>query len=313
MLLLLGAGLVLVEIVNLGAVMVAAYGVPGRLSHVGSLAALVGRAPLDVATPTGSPATSKVDAVVMGDSTAAGLGNGPLPNPSALDRACSRSADSYAQDLAAVNSWNVLSLACSGATIEAGILGPQQVGDLTAPAQLSVAETAKSASVIILSIGANDVGWSDLLRACAIAPTCDNAAFVAYFQQQLAAFSTSYLQLLQQLSALSWHPQVVVNLYYDPFDAAKGCLEKEGVSPAKERTVVAQLNALNSVLTQGATASSFTSVRPSFTGHALCDAQPYVQDVDASAPFHPTASGELAIALADEQALLSPHKPVSSG
>ena len=81
MLLLLGAGLVLVETINLGAVMLAAYGAPGRLSHVDSLAALVGRAPLSVAPPTGSAVTSKLDAVVMGDSTAAGLGNAPLPNP----------------------------------------------------------------------------------------------------------------------------------------------------------------------------------------------------------------------------------------
>ena len=312
MLLLLGAGLVLVEMINLGAVMLAAYGAPERLSHVGSLAGLVGRAPLSLAAPASRPATSKVDAVVMGDSTAAGLGNAPLSTPSALDRACSRSADSFAQDLAAVNGWNVLNLACSGATIDSGILGPQQVGSLTAPAQLSVAETAKSASVIIVSIGANDVGWSDLLRACAIAPTCDNAAFTAYFQQQLAAFTTSYLQLLQQLSLLPQHPRVVINLYYNPFDAAQGCLEKVGISDAKERTIVAQLNALNSVLAQGAAASSFTSVQPSFAGHALCDAQPYVQGVDASAPFHPTSSGELAIALADEQALLSLPKPSGS-
>ncbi|HXP54367.1 MAG TPA: hypothetical protein VN847_05405, partial [Streptosporangiaceae bacterium] len=54
-----------------------------------------------------------------------------------------------------------------------------------------------------------------------------------------------------------------------------------------------------------------TPVRPDFTGHALCDADPYVQGVGSPAPFHPTAAGELAIALADEQALRTAPSPPS--
>jgi len=42
---------------------------------------------------------------------------------------------------------------------------------------------------------------------------------------------------------------------------------------------------------------------PPFTGHELCTAHPYVQGPGDPAPLHPTADGELAIALADQQAL----------
>ena len=57
------------------------------------------------------------------------------------------------------------------------------------------------------------------------------------------------------------------------------------------------------MLSAGASATSEITVRPDFTGHALCDPDSYVQGVRDPAPFHPTAAGELAIALADEQAL----------
>ena len=63
------------------------------------------------------------------------------------------------------------------------------------------------------------------------------------------------------------------------------------------------LHALNKVLAGGAQATSQISVQPDFTGHALCDPGPYVQGAKDPAPFHPTAAGQLAIALADEQAL----------
>lgn len=301
----LAVGLLIVEAVNAGAVMVAAYGAPAKLSRVGSLVALVGKSPLVPAAAPNGPPQSKVDAVVLGDSTAAGLGNPLVPDASARDRACGRSVDSYANALAVVNGWHVVNLACSGATVEEGLLGPQQVGGLTIPAQLPTAEHKARASLVIVSVGANDVGWSKLLLACTVAPTCDNAAFTAYFQQQLAAFSTSYLQLLQQLSAMPGHPEVLVNEYYDPFDPARHCLDREGLDHTKQQVVVSMLDALNGVLEKGAAASSFIAVQPSFAGHQLCDPQPYVQGLHSSAPLHPTQGGGLAIALADEHALVA--------
>jgi lysophospholipase L1-like esterase len=299
---LLAVGLLLVEVINLGAVMLTAYSAPGRLRHVTSLEALVGSSPLPPVPPAGRVRPG-IQAVVMGDSTAAGLGNAALASPSPEDRACGRSADTYAGDLAEANGWRVLNLGCSGATVEAGLLGPQVVGGTSLPAQLAVAKQATAASVVIVSIGADDLQWSSIIRLCAVAATCSNAASTTYFQQQLAAFTPRYYELLQQLSELPAHPRVVINLYYNPFDPTRDCLGASGLTAGKERSLVAFLDALNSVLADGAQASSFTAVRPPFAGHALCDPEPYVQGLKDPAPFHPTAAGELAIALADEQAL----------
>lgn len=241
--------------------------------------------------------------MVIGDSTAAAIGNAGLAHPSPDDRRCGRTADTYAADLALVNRWNVLNLACSGATVQQGLLGPQTAGGAVLPPQLAVAKTASRARVLIVSVGADDLHWSAVLRLCAATRSCDNGAIVAYFQRQLALFSSAYYDLLKQLAVLPHHPAVVVNLYYDPFGAQSRCLSEVGLTAAKQHQLVGLLDALNSVLAKGAAASSFRWVAPSFSGHSLCSAEPYVQGLGAPAPFHPTAAGELAIALADQRVI----------
>ncbi len=305
-LILLAACLVFAELVNVGGIMITAYTAPARLRQVASVEALVGRAPLPPIRPARGPAHPAAQAVVLGDSTAAGMGTPLAAHPSRLAQDCHRSPEAYANDLGQIDNWHVLNLACSGATISAGILGPQQLSSRTTPAQLSVAKKAAHASVLIVSVGADDLGWSALLRLCTVTPTCDNNAATAYFQQRLAAFTVAYYQLLRQLAELPSHPTVLINLYYDPFDPQQHCLDSVGLTPAKEAALTALLNALNEVLAKGAKASALITVQPDFTGHALCDPDPYVQGLGDPAPFHPTAAGELAIALADQAALSQP-------
>lgn len=297
-------GVVITMGVDLGAVMLTAYSAPGKLRHVTSLQALVGSSrQVQVAAPV--PRTSrgrKIKVAVIGDSTAAGLGNAPLPHPSKNDSACRRSADAYALVLARLHHARVTNLACSGATIAAGLLGPQHVGDRTIAPQVEQ-PAAVGADVVIVSVGANDVHWSQLLRLCAVAVNCRNFVSEAFFQKQLASFSRDYLDLISRLEALPRRPRVIVNLYYRPFAGDKTCLESRGVGADKLQAVGEQLSALNVVLSKGATAAGFSYAQPNFDGHGLCSSDPYVQGLNAPAPFHPTAAGELAIALADEHAL----------
>ena len=226
----LAAALAVAEAANLGGIMVTAYTAPARLAQVGSLTGLVGQARLPTVQSATGPAQTKVQAVVMGDSTAAALGNPLIAHASTLDRACRRSGDAFAADLAAVNNWDVLNLACSGATIRHGLLGSQQAGDgVTAPAQLAQARKATNAQLVIVSIGANDVGWSGLVGLCAAAKSCADSASTAYFQQHLATFASQYYQLLEQLATLPSHPRVLINLYYNPFDPRQQCLTREGI------------------------------------------------------------------------------------
>jgi lysophospholipase L1-like esterase len=300
------AAVVSVCAVNAVGMYLLASGTPRALRQVRTLDDLVGRAPAQPVPTAKGPALTGVHLIVLGDSTAAGIGNRLVDHPTAADRTCGRSADSYAADLATVNDWKVLNLACQGATVTDGLLGVQTRGDAVLPPQLAVAQRATSASAIIVSVGANDVNWAVLTGLCAKSPVCDDKASTAYFTEQLAAFTQNYLDLLQQLSALPHHPDVIVNDYYEPFGPDTGCLNKDGITSAKAQVLRSRLADLNTVLEKGAATFHFTSVEPRFDGHGLCSKQPFVQNSADKAPLHPTAAGELAIALADQRALTVP-------
>jgi hypothetical protein len=298
------AGLAAVVAVNVGGVLLTASSTPGVLRSVKTLDDLVGTDPLHAPPrPAGRP-LPQVQAVVIGDSTAAAAGN-PVPaGAGPLDRACGRSSDSYAADLAAVNGWNVLNLACDSATISNGLLGAQVLPDgQVAPPQFAEAERATRAKVIIVSVGADDLDWSIQTRLCAASAVCNDKVSAAFFSSRLSAFTRSYYSLLADLAELPGRPAVLVNQYYAPFGVGIGCLRRYGLTAAKEQVLLSRLGRLNAVLAQGAQTFGFTAVAPRFAGHELCTADPWVQGPGDPAPLHPTAAGELAIALADQQAL----------
>lgn len=303
-----GAGLAVTCAVNVGGVLLTASSTPGTLRSVKTLDDLVGVAPLSSPQSAGKPLPG-VQAVVIGDSTAAGAGLPAGSDPSALDRACGRSPDAYASDLAMANDWTVLNLACGGATIQNGLLGAQVLGDgRVAPVQFAEAEQATHAKVIIVSVGADDVSWSLMTQLCAASAVCNDKVSTAYFSQLLDSFTRSYYQLLGDLADLPWHPAVLVNQYYNPFGSSIGCLTSYGMTAAKEQVLLSRLGQLNTILAQGAKAFGYGVADPRFTGHELCTQDPYVQGPNYPAPLHPDLAGQLAIALADEQALpgLSP-------
>jgi hypothetical protein len=297
-------GLVVVCGVNVGGIALTASSTPAVLRSVKTLDDLVGAEPLQAIPQNVAKPLPGVQAVVIGDSTAAAVGN-PLPaNASALDRACGRSSESYADDLAVVNNWNVLNLACSGATIANGLLGAQVLTDgQVAPPQLIEAERATRAKVIIVSVGADDVEWSIMTRLCVASAVCNDKVSAAFFNAEISAFTDSYYQLLGDLAELPGNPAVLVNQYYSPFGTDIGCLSRYGFTAAKEKVLLSRLGQLNNVLAQGAQTFGFGVTDPPFTGHELCTTDPYVQGPGDPAPLHPTAAGELAIALADQQVL----------
>ncbi len=293
-----------------------------QLAKVATLADITGTAAL-VPVPTAvGPARSDVTVAVVGDSTAAGVGNTPLAEASELDTTCGRSRDAYARVLSSATGMPVANLACSSATVSGGLLGPQVEGSGSIAPQLGVLKSMTSLRVVVVSVGANDVGWSDFVQYCYGLPRCDDQLGESLMRSRIDAFHLQYGQLLQQLSDLPTHPSVIVTGYYDPFgdtfdcpdlDDPKAPVERPsgygfaadaGVDnqPAKVRQKIEPLRSvlaqLNSVLRQGADAFGFKSVQPTFQGHGLCSAQPWVQGLSGDYPFHPNAAGELAIATA---------------
>jgi lysophospholipase L1-like esterase len=305
---LVAVGIAVVIAVNVGGIALTASGTPQVLRSVKTLDDLVGVDPLTGVTAAGTPEPG-AQAVVIGDSTASGWGLPWGPNPAAEDKACGRSPESYAADLAAANQWNVLNLACGSATIEDGLLGPEVLyNGQVAPPQLPRAAAATHAKLIVVSVGADDLSWSVMTQLCAAQAVCDDRVSSAYFTQLLNTFTRNYYQLLSNLDGLSSHPAVLVNQYYSPFGTSLSCLQKYGMTPAKVKVLVARLAQLNKVLQQGANLFGFGVAAPRFTGHELCSSDPWVQGPTDPAPLHPNAAGELAIALADQQAfpLLTP-------
>jgi lysophospholipase L1-like esterase len=297
------AGVGFVCAVNVGGIVLTASSTPKVLRSVKTLDDLVGVTPAAEPAPVGKSQPG-VQAVVIGDSTASGWGLPWGPNPSDLDKACGRSPDSYASDLSAANNWNVLNLACGSATVMDGLLGPEVLSDgEIAPPQLPRAEAATHAKLIIVSVGADDLSWSVMTRLCAASTVCNDKVSAAYFSQLLGKFTRNYYQLLSDLGNLPGHPAVLINEYYSPFGSSLGCLSQYGMTPAKVQVLLARLGQLNTVLAQGAAQFGFGVAHPQFTGHELCTANPYVQGPHDQAPLHPNAAGELAIALADEQAI----------
>lgn len=298
-----------------------------QLGGVSTLADLTGTAPL-VTPPTASgPTRSDVEVAVIGDSTAAGVGNAPIADPTDADIACERSSDAYAQVLQSATGWRVENLACASATIDQGLLGAQpDRRPVVPPPQVGVLKSITSLRTVVVSIGANDIGWSDFLTYCYGLTRCDDQATQQLILSRLDTFRLQYAQLLQQLSALPGRPEVLISGYYDPFGETFDCpalrdpdapevlpdgygfAERPG-GPDQQTMVLRKveplrsiLAQLNTVLQQGAEAFGFTSVTPSFRGHELCSDQPWVQGMSDPYPFHPRAAGELAIAAA-----LLPH------
>jgi hypothetical protein len=305
-------GLVVTEAINVTAIAVTADGARAALHGVSSLNQLVGSANVTVQSQPAEPPLHGIQEVVLGDSTAAGAGLPLVASPSAADSACGRSTQSYALDLAAAHGWTALNLACDSATIANGLLGPQQQDGQQIPAQIDAARRVQRPAVVIVSVGADDLQWAAIVEVCAVS-ACDSRASNAYFQQKLAEFSTDYLQLLIQIGHLPGHPQVIINRYYDPFGSNVSCITQRGLTAAKVKTLQSWLAALNQVLAKGAAQFGYLSPQPSFAGHELCSPLPYVQGLRDPAPFHPTALGQLDIALTDEVALAShPASPSPS-
>lgn len=317
---LLAASAAVSLVVATGSTVLTVRSAQDQLAGVATLAGLTGSAPLVPAPDAVGPVRHDVEVAVIGDSTAAGVGNSPLADPTALDKACDRSADAYARVLQSATGLSVANLACSSATISAGLLGTQYEGSAVIPAQVGVLKSIASLKVVIVSVGANDIGWSDFLRYCYGLARCDDQVSERLVANRLDTFRLQYAQLLQQLSALPTHPHVIVTGYYDPFGTSFDCAALQdpeapleppagygfAADPGQDNQAEkirqkidplrSELAQLNDVLAQGAQAFGFTSVQPSFEGHALCSAQPWVQGLSQPYPFHPNAAGELAIA-----------------
>ncbi len=238
--------------------------------------------------------------VAMGDSVAAGLGLETYSDASA----CNRTNQSYPKLVAAQKNLKLVSLACSGATLDAGIIGAQTVNDLALKPQLDQLFAMPQPKLITLTIGANDLGWTELLTKCSTS-TCGSADDTALVDSRLASVTTNLQEVLQKIAQHygSKLPRVVVTGYYQLLPSAlQNCPEMTGLDAAELSWQRAQEDKLNTALRTVVYSQpyhAFTNFAAvDFTGHELCTDASWVQNISATAPFHPTNAGQQAYAKA---------------
>jgi len=247
--------------------------------------------------------------VSLGDSVAAGEGNPARSGTRWENRACHRSRVA-GQTIAARKAQKqnpelgFFDYACSGASIPKGMLGPYK-GIEPAPLQparsqidqlkdaAAVTSSSGGLAAVLISIGANDVGFSKVFKFCALVRHCWDQHFnpdfpyaeaaarfptlQEYVSDQLAELPSSFNDLANALEPIMPAERVVVVDYFDPTTGAGGAYCRMlfgGVTPDESRW--AQEHMLRPLNTQIDAAAkehgwnAVTGVAERFRGHGLC-------------------------------------------
>ncbi len=237
--------------------------------------------------------------VALGDSVAAGLGLNKTTRKGSPDALCGRAAQAYPNLVGSMLKLQVQSVACSGATT-ADFSGSQTIKHATEPPQLDAVFNGRRPKLVSITIGANDVHWTDLLLGC-YRTDCTSPSYQARangYIQTLAGSLQNVFNTLQKRGG-STVPKTVITGYYDPVSV--NCASTSlGITPAKITWISNETDALNNTIQASAKHYSFVTFAPvSFAGHDVCSTgTSWVQGVTDVAPLHPTADGQAAIAAA---------------
>ena len=246
----------------------------------------------------------------LGDSVASGEGNPARSGAPWENRACHRSPIA-GQTIAALQAQKAnpdlgfFNYSCSGAAIQKGLLGPYK-GIEPAPLQparsqidqlrdaVAVTESGGGLAAVMISIGANDVGFSKAFKFCTLVKNCwqkhFNPAFPyaeagtrfptlqTYVDQGLSALPEHFAQLDSALSDLDVPADRVILVdYFDPTTSAGGAactMLFGGVSPDESHWAQQQvLHPLNDQIEVAAKEHGWkavTGVAERFRGHGLC-------------------------------------------
>jgi len=259
---------------------------------------------------TATPTARTVNYVALGDSYASGPGI-----PTQVDSACARSDQNYPSLLAAAKNWQLTDVSCSGATTTA-LAGPQGAQ----PPQLDA--LGADTDVVTLTIGGNDLGFSNNLATCAGLTskdptghpcrtffTSDGPDLLAQRVNDIAPKITAALDAVRQRAP---HAKVLVVGYPDLFpDDGFGCTSSAVPLAAGDFAYLRDTEKkLNAMLASRASANraGYVDTYTSTVGHDMCRPagerwiEPLVATAPA-APAHPNAQGQQAMAAAVEHAV----------
>lgn len=244
-------------------------------------------------------------------------------------QSCRRSKSGYPYLAAAATGDKLYNPSCSGASVLNGVLGARNFksGPVGA-AQLGSAITGQGYAppnplydafkpdVVSVTLGMDDIEFSDFLRKCFLGTTCITPENEQLINQRLAKFKTDLqLQLAEIRSrgfAADKMPWVVLTTYFDPFpvNSATQCDDTylglgNGLGANEIDWMRSKMQVMNQhIKDAGATypKTKIADISRSVTGHEFCSADPWIygisiwyKDVGNPAPFHPTPAGQAAI------------------
>ncbi|GAA4230873.1 SGNH/GDSL hydrolase family protein [Actinomadura meridiana] len=279
--------------------------------------------------PTPVEAATWGSYVALGDSYSAGLGaEATVGDKNPLDR-CHRTSKAYYHEVSRAFRFAKGSSfwACSGATIPDFLNGrggePSQLGRIGA-----------DTSLVTLSIGGNDVGFSRVLAGCVIklpwSRSCtrqgDDVA------RQMAALRQNLPGLLDKITTRAPRARVILMGYPKAFSEVDG-VGGDNISVSDQRWLNARAYDLGQLIRQSAAETDariaarhgtgsveFVDAYSAFAGHEVGSGNAYMNGLLLNLPefaaeprsYHPTIAGQHALAaLFAEQIKKGPGRPLS--
>lgn len=266
--------------------------------------------------------------VALGDSYSAGEGAYATAADRAPTNRCRRTSQAYYHTIAKEFRFAGGSAlwACSGATTQHVLKG--KAGE---PPQIE--RVNAGTSLVTISVGGNDAGFSRVLAGCVIrvpwSRACrDQGGEIA---DRLAALRLSLAEVLDAITERAPRARVIVLGYPRLFAETEGAAG-DNLSIGDQQWLNSQARALNEVIRQvaadrdhqiaasgGAGSVEFIDAYSAFAGHEVGTPDPYVNGLKVDlaalaaepASFHPTAGGYRArAALVSQQIKAGPGRPL---
>jgi lysophospholipase L1-like esterase len=232
---------------------------------------------------TTAAASAPVNYVALGDSYSSGVGAGSYISSSG---SCLRSTNAYSALWASAHApASYVSVACSGAST-ADVLNSQ------------ISALSPSTTLVSITIGGNDVGFSSVMQTCILNSTSTCLAAVNNAENQARTVLPGRLaNTFAAIRNASPSAHVVVLDYPEFYDLGNSWI-CAGLSGSDRSALNSAADLLDSVIQTAAAnaGDSFADVKGRFHGHELCDFfHEWLHAVNVSnitESYHPTASGQ---------------------
>ena len=218
--------------------------------------------------------------VALGDSYSSGVGTRTYYSNSG---SCDRSPDAYGPLIAAAKGDALTFEACGGATTS-DVISSQ------------LAPLNSSTSLVTITIGGNDAGFSTVIEDCAAFYfPCSGAISNAdsYISGTLPGLlNTTYADIRRDAP----NAKVIVLGYPHLFTAAGATCNFDTLTSGNEKKLNSTADELDGVISTAATSHGFTYVDPrsAFNSHEICSSSEWLNGLSnpISESFHPNISGQ---------------------